>query len=53
MLFKDRNLYEEAKSKGYMIYDRMNKQVFSTRAFSNFTAGLLDLTNPDAINWYK
>ena len=27
--------------------------VIQTKAFSNFSAGLLDLTNPKAIIWYK
>lgn len=46
-----RNLYREGIENGYMIHDGDN--VFQTRAFSNFTAGLLDVTNPQAVKWYK
>ena len=51
IILLERNLYKEGKDNGYLIHDGDN--LFETRAFSNFTAGLLDITNPKAILWYK
>jgi len=53
LFISGRNLYNEAKSKGYLLHNNVTGEIFRTKAFSTFTAGLLDLTNPDAVRWYK
>jgi alpha-glucosidase len=49
----DRNLFSEARAKGFLIHNNKSGELFMTKAFSTFSAGLLDLTNPDAVRWYK
>jgi alpha-glucosidase (family GH31 glycosyl hydrolase) len=54
-----RNLFPEAQSKGYMVKGlqtvspESGGNAFSIRLGPGLEAGLLDLTNPEARNWYK
>jgi alpha-glucosidase len=51
LIITERNFFNEAKEKNYLIH--RGDKLFTTKAFSDFSAGLLDLTNPEAVSWYK
>ena len=44
-------LYKEAKEKGYLV-KRKNGNVYHIKS-TTFDAGIVDLTNPEAYEWYK
>ncbi len=46
-----RNLFEEAQSNGYLVTDRNGKAFLIPN--TTFSAGLIDLSNPDAKIWIK
>lgn len=50
-LIEESPLYIEGKEKGYFVKDKKGDvyKIYVT----TFPAGLVDLTNPDAVNWYK
>jgi len=45
------NLYREARDLGYLVKDQEGNPYLITN--TNFDAGIVDLTNPDACTWYK
>lgn len=45
------NLFKEASSKGYIVKNKMQEDYLID--MGAFFAGIVDLTNPDAFNWYK
>ncbi len=49
--FFTRNLYLEARDKGFLVKDAMGMPYKITN--TTFDAGLLDLTNPDALVWFE
>ncbi len=46
-----RNLYQEALSKGYLVSDEQGNPIQTT--ITDFTAGIIDLTNNEANNWLQ
>ena len=46
-----RNLFEEAERRGYLVEDRGGEPYMVE--ISDFSAGLVDLTNPEARDWMK
>jgi alpha-glucosidase len=46
-----RNLFEEAKTAGYLVKDAMGMPMMIAQ--TTFSAGIVDLTNPEAVNWLK
>ena len=50
-LIKGKSLCNEAVEKGYLVKDRTGADYFID--FGEFDCGHVDLTNPDAYNWYK
>jgi sulfoquinovosidase len=50
-LKEDTKLYLEAKEKGYFVKTKQN-QVYHIKS-TTFHAGIIDLTNPSAYQWYK
>ncbi|NER19223.1 MAG: alpha-glucosidase [Symploca sp. SIO1C2] len=50
-LGKRRDLYQEAKEKGYLV-KQANGEVFMLE-MTGFYAGLVDFTNPEACSWFK
>lgn len=50
-IITDGNLYQEAESKGYLVHTQSNR-VYQVD-FGEFYCGIVDLTNPDAFEWYK
>ncbi len=50
-LKEDTKLYNEAKSNGYLV-KKKDGSVYLIKS-TTFDAGIVDLTNPDAYNWYK
>jgi len=49
--YHDRNLFEEAKEKGYLVKDANNEPYLVKN--TDFSAAMIDLTNPDAYDWMK
>jgi len=49
--FFTRNLYIEARDKGFLVKDEMGMPYAITN--TTFDAGLLDLSNPDAVAWFE
>ena len=47
----EKNLYAEASEKGYCVKDRDGKDYLVT--ITTFPAAMVDLTNPEAYEWYK
>ena len=50
-LIKGKSLCTEAVEKGYLVKDMSGEDYFID--FGEFDCGHVDLTNPDAYNWYK
>lgn len=50
-LKEDTPLYKEGKAKQYFVLDQQH-QVYLIKS-TTFNAGIIDLTNPDAYEWYK
>jgi alpha-glucosidase (family GH31 glycosyl hydrolase) len=52
-----RNLFTEAQTKGYLVKSTKSgsseSQALSVKIGSDFQAGILDLTNPEAREWFK
>ncbi len=46
-----RNLYGEARAAGYLVKDAMGMPY--VHVSGTFAAGIVDLTNPKAVTWYK
>jgi sulfoquinovosidase len=46
-------LYNEAKKKGYLVRRRRGHCAVYLIKSTTFSAGIVDLTNPDAYRWYK
>lgn len=46
-----RNLYQEAKEKGYFVHTNQGKEYAILN--TSFSAALVDLSNPEAFNWLK
>lgn len=46
-----RNLFQEAKDNGYLVQDQNGDPYLILN--TDFYFGMVDLTNPDAVNWYK
>ncbi|MCR5699743.1 MAG: alpha-glucosidase [Treponemataceae bacterium] len=47
----EKNLYQEAKEKGYCVKDKEGNDYLVT--ITTFPAAMVDFTNPEAYNWYK
>ncbi len=47
----EKNIYQEAKEKGYCVKDRDGKDYLVT--ITTFPAAMVDFTNPEAYEWYK
>lgn len=47
----EKNIYQEAKEKGYCVKDKEGKDYLVT--ITTFPAAMVDFTNPDAYAWYK
>jgi alpha-glucosidase (family GH31 glycosyl hydrolase) len=47
------NYYAEAKSRGFLVQDSQTKGPLKIVSGPNFTAGLLDIFNPNAFEWMK
>ena len=50
-LKRDSKQYNEAKEKGYCVM-KENGEIYHVKS-TTFDAAIVDLTNPDAFNWYK
>ncbi len=50
-LLEEESLFNEAKSNHYLALN--DKGDVYTEDFGEFNCGIVDLTNPDAFNWYK
>lgn len=47
----EKNIYQEAKEKGYCVKDREGNDYLVT--ITTFPAAMVDFTNPEAYEWYK
>lgn len=47
----EKDIYKEAAEKGYCVKDREGKDYLVT--ITTFPAAMIDLTNPEAYDWYK
>lgn len=50
-LLEEQSLFQEAKENDYLAFNT-NNDVYLVD-FGEFNCGIVDLTNPDAFNWYK
>jgi alpha-glucosidase len=50
-LLEDQSLFNEANSQGFLALDMNNKTYLVD--FGEFYCGIVDLTNPNAFNWFK
>lgn len=50
-LLEEQSLFQEAKENDYLAFNKDNDVYLVD--FGEFNCGIVDLTNPDAFNWYK
>jgi alpha-glucosidase len=50
-LLEEQSLFQEAKDHDYLAFNKSNEVYLVD--FGEFNCGIVDLTNPDAFNWYK
>jgi alpha-glucosidase len=50
-LLENESLFLEAESQGFLVLNQQNESY--KEDFGEFYCGIVDLTNPDAFNWYK
>ena len=50
-LLENESLFLEAESQGFLVLNQKNESY--KEDFGEFYCGIVDLTNPDAFNWYK